>query len=455
MQGSRRSRTAAAACHRRPQPLASEVERPVSSVRFAAPCLLSLGSLLGIGMGNAFELYDFLIFSFFAIQIGRTFFPSGAHSTTLLGALALFGVGFLTRPLGGIVIGTYADRAGRKAAMVLSFVLMGIATVTLAATPSYVHIGVAAPLLALAARLLQGFSLGAEAGPSTAYLLEAAPPHRRGLYVAVQSATQGLAMLACALIGFVLSSRMTSASVDAWGWRVAVLLGALLAPLGIYLRRALPEDAYGGTQAAAEQPQTAVPVRLLVVGFVMLAAMTIGTYVRSYLTTYLQDTLHLSSSIAFGAGIVSGGCALVACPSAGLLSDRVGRKKVVLTALLISAVLTVPLFLLMNRFPTALIIGGVTAILSLAGWAGNVVCLTALAESLPAPHRAAALGTLYAVAVSVSGGSTQFLVQWLIQLTGSSLAPAWYSTVALGLGALAVSALSETASASRRQSRAP
>ncbi len=397
-------------------------------------------------MGNAFELYDFLIFSFFAIQIGRSFFPSGASASALLSSLALFGAGFLTRPLGGIVIGRYGDRAGRKPAMVLSFVLMGIATVTLAATPSYSRIGLAAPLLALASRLLQGFALGAEAGPSTAYLLEAAPIRRRGLFVAVQSTTQGLAMFACSLVGFMLSTRLAPASLDGWGWRAALLFGALIVPLGIYLRRTLPEGSDNGAPPSnLEDSTAAAPTRLVVSGLLILGTMTIATYVRSYMTTYIQDTLHLSSTIAFAAGLIGGGCALLGCPLGGMLSDRLGRKPVMLAALLFSAAVSVPCFALINRLPTLPVVCAATAILSVVGWAGNVVCLTALAESFPSRHRSAALGTTYALAIAAFGGTTQFAVQWLIERTGSPLAPGCYSAAALAVGALAVILIGETA----------
>src|SRR5580692_11474126 len=167
---------------------------------------MPLGKVFAVGLGNALEFYDFLTYSFFAIQIGHSFFPVAQTAHGLLFSLATFGVGFITRPLGGIVIGTFGDRAGRKPAMVLSFTLMGVGITGLALTPSYAAIGVAAPILLLLFRLLQGFAMGGEVGPSTAFLIEAAPPHRRGLYVAVQYMTQDLAVLVAGLVGFSLSN---------------------------------------------------------------------------------------------------------------------------------------------------------------------------------------------------------------------------------------------------------
>src|SRR5580658_987771 len=202
---------------------------------------LPLRKVVAVGIGNALEFYDFLTFSFFAIQIGHSFFPQSQTSHGLLYSLATFGVGFLTRPLGGVVIGMYGDRVGRKPAMVLSFGLMGASILGLALTPSYAQIGIAAPILLVIFRLVQGFALGGEVGPTTAYLIEAAPPHRRGLYVSLQLMTQDLAVLAAGLAGFVLTTWLTPAALDAWGWRIAFLVGASIVPLGLRMRRNLPD----------------------------------------------------------------------------------------------------------------------------------------------------------------------------------------------------------------------
>ena len=205
------------------------------------PQYIPVGKVFAVGIGNALEFYDFLTYSYFAIQIGHCFFPNSQTTHGLLFSLATFGVGFITRPLGGIIIGRFGDRAGRKPAMVLSFTLMGVGITGLALTPSYDTIGVAAPALLLLFRLLQGFALGGQVGPSTAYLIEAAPPHRRGLYVAVQFMTQDLAVVAAGLVGFGLSSFLSVAALDQWGWRLAFLIGAAVIPFGLYLRHSLPE----------------------------------------------------------------------------------------------------------------------------------------------------------------------------------------------------------------------
>lgn len=207
----------------------------------AEPVGLSGRHVAAVAIGNALEFYDFLTYSFFAIQIGRSFFPSANPTSSLLASLAAFGAGFLTRPVGAFVIGRLADRVGRKPAMFLSFGLMGLAMAGIGLTPSFATIGIWAPVLAIAFRLVQGFALGGEVGPSTAYLMEAAPLLRRGFYVAFQPASQQLAVLTAGLFGVGLSSALSDASLDSWGWRVAFLVGAIIVPFGLFLRNSLVE----------------------------------------------------------------------------------------------------------------------------------------------------------------------------------------------------------------------
>ena len=191
-------------------------------------------------IGNTLEFYDFTTYAFFAVTIGRTFFPAGDAWVSLLASVATFGIGFVTRPIGGVVIGAYADRAGRKPAMMLTIALMAIGMLMLALTPGYATIGLAAPVLVVIGRLIQGFALGGEVGPSTAYLIESAPPGRRGLYASWQIASQGLATLCAGTIGVLLSLGLSADQMQAWGWRIPFLLGLLIIPVGIYIRRAMP-----------------------------------------------------------------------------------------------------------------------------------------------------------------------------------------------------------------------
>jgi MFS family permease len=409
------------------------------------PVYLPLRKVVAVGIGNALEFYDFLTFSFFAIQIGHSFFPADRTSHGLLYSLATFGVGFLTRPLGGLVIGGFGDRAGRKPAMMLSFTLMGIAITGMALTPSYARIGVAAPILLIVFRLLGGFALGGEVGPSTAYLIEAAPPRRRGLYVALQYATQDLAVLAAGIVGYVLSSVLDPESLDDWGWRLAFLLGVAIVPVGLIVRRDLPETLHLPDPGAGPPTRT-VPVRLIVLGLLMLMATTICSYVLNYITTYAQDQLHMAADLAFGATVVSGLCGVTADPLSGLLSDRIGRRPVMLGGVALLIVLVLPIYVAMNAH-----LGGiamfyvVTAVLNLVAPFFTAPALITLTEALPKSVRSGVLATLYAVAISTFGGTTQVTVKYLTDLTGSPLAPAWYLTGALIVGAVAMLLVRETA----------
>ena len=290
---------------------------------------LTFGAVLGATIGNMLEFYDFVTYSFFATQIGHAFFPTKSEFGSLLLSLATFGAGFVTRPIGAIVIGSYSDRAGRRPAMLLSFAMMGVAILVLAITPSYNTIGVAAPIVVILARLTQGFSLGGEVGPTTAYLMEAAPVERRGLVVSLQPVSQQIAATAGALVGEILSLTMASDTLDTYGWRIAFLLGAGTLPFGLWLRRRLPETLHRiETPAIAVENNAAAKTlrgntRLLGLGLVILASGTIITYVAQYMTTYAQHTLHVDAPLAFATTAVSQWCRNC-CRAPGRLACRPG-----------------------------------------------------------------------------------------------------------------------------------
>ncbi len=419
----------------------------------AKPYVLPLRQVFPVAVGNALEFYDFLTFSFFAVQIGHAFFPGGARSHGLLFALATFGVGFLMRPLGGLVIGRMGDRVGRKPAMIFAFALMGAAVVMMALIPPYARIGIAAPILLVISRLVQGFALGGEVGPSTAYLIEAAPPHRRGLYVAIQSMTQDLAVLAAGIVGFALSSLLSPSALDAWGWRLAFLLGAAVVPVGLALRRRLPETLHSPEPLAAEGAVKAgtPSVRLLVLGFALLAMAGVYFYGVDYMTTFAQDSLHMGASTAFGATMVIGLGSVIADPLSGLLTDRVGRKPVMLTAAVLVLAVLVPGYAAMIRVHSIAVIYGVTATLAILQAFLTGPVLITVTESLPKASRSTALALLYAIAISAFGGTTQFIIKALTDATGSALAPAWYMTAALAAGGVAMLLIPESAPARLRR----
>jgi MHS family citrate/tricarballylate:H+ symporter-like MFS transporter len=398
--------------------------------------------VLVVGIGNALEFYDFFTFGYFAIQIGHAFFPTSAG---LLLTLATYGVGFVTRPLGGFVVGRYGDRVGRKPAMLWSFGLMGLAIVGLSVIPSYSQIGMAAPVLLVIFRLLQGFAVGGEVGPSTAFLIESAPQNRRGLYVALQMATQYLAVVAAGVVGFALSAWLSATQLDAWGWRIAFLIGAAIVPVGLYLRRHLPEQPPGSASISAAPVAGSVSLRLIVLSLMMIAAGTITAYTLGYMNTYMQDTLKFSTKLAFGETILEGLSVVSLALIGGSLSDRFGRKPLMLGGLTALLLLALPGYAAIGMARSAVLVYAVSAVLN--GLYGLYVgaAVVAVVESLPRSSRAGAFGILYAIGIAVFGGFTQFIIKWLIDVTGNPLAPAWYLSVALIVGGVAMTLLPESA----------
>jgi len=415
------------------------------SIGLAQSAGLSARRVAAVSIGTTLEIYDFCTFAYFAIQIGRTFFPQSWTSHGLLFSLASFGIGFITRPLGGIVIGRYGDRVGRTSAMLWSFGVMGAAILGLALTPSYAQIGIAAPILLVSFRLLQGFALGGEVGPSVAYLIESAPPHRRGLYVGILIATYSVATLIAGMVGFILAALLQPAQLDDWGWRIAFLIGAAVVPVGLYIRRSLPDTLHESGECVAPLPRSRISPRFISLSLMMVLAGTISSYVVDYMTTYAQDTLKLAAMVAFGATIVTGVCFPIAATIGGSISDRVGRKPVLFCGYGLMLILTVPLFSAMSKMPSQSVV--YTSIAILSGLQALIASMTMLgiSESLPSSLRSGAFGIIYAVGAAVFGGSTQFVIKWLIDLTGSPLAPAWYLTGALVIGGSAMMAMRESA----------
>jgi MFS family permease len=406
---------------------------------------LSRRQAMAIAAGNGLEFYDFVTYAFFATQIGHTFFPSKTPGLSLLSSLATFGVGFLTRPLGAIVIGRLGDRAGRKPAMMLSLFLIGVAITGLSLTPSYAAIGTLAPVLVIGFRLLQGFALGGEVGPSTAFLLEAAPPSRRGLYASLQATSADSAALVAGRVGVALASTLDAAQLDAWGWRVAQLLGVCIIPFALVLRRTLSETL---TAPAAEDPGGGCAkgyLRVFVLGVMMLSAATTNNYVLEYMTTYASNTLGMPAAISFGATAAIGASGLVCDTLGGWLSDRLGRKPVMIIPWLVLIVAIYPSFWVLERLRTGTALLAVSAILNGIQTLSSATIIVAITESLPRKVRSGAFALIYALAISVFGGSTQFLVAWIIHATGNPLAPAWYMLGAVTVGLIAMMRLPETA----------
>ena len=410
---------------------------------------LSKKQIAAVAAGNALEFYDFLTYTFFAVQIGEALFPGSGEAKLLL-SLATFGVGFVTRPLGGFVIGRFADRRGRKPAMILSFSMMGAAIVGLSLTPSYAMIGMAAPVLAVLFRMLQGFALGGEVGPNTAFLVEAAPPNRRAFYVSLQFATQNFSILIAGSVGLLLSSILTPEALLAWGWRAAFLVGALIVPFTIAIRKSLAETLVHDELRTAEAIGRRKVMILAVAGLLLLAGATIGTYTVDYLTTFAQRTLGMKASIAFAATVLLGISMTSFNLVSGWLADRYGRKPVALAGWLGMFLAGIPAFLLMVQYRNAATLFSMTALLGMLMGILTPPSVTLFTEALPARVRAGALGTVYAVSIAIFGGSAQFMEQLLIDRTGSQIAPAFYMTAAIAIGVIGVFMLEETGLKARR-----
>jgi MFS family permease len=419
------------------------------SAKLVAPKPLQVAAAV---IGNALEWYDFIVFGFFAVIIARLFFPAESQYASLLLTTATFGVGFFMRPVGGILIGIYADRRGRKASLLLIIGLMTLAIAMIGFAPTYAAIGIAAPLLVVLARLLQGFSAGGEFASSTAFLIESAPAHRRGFYGSWQMVGQGLAVLTGALLGALITRIFTPEALDSWAWRIPFLFGLVIGPLGLYIRRRLDEteDFLAITRNTGKQQALgaalAAHVRQVLATFGVVVSGTISFYViLLYMPTFARMQLHLPLDQAFSAQAISLACMIVLIPIFGALSDHIGRKPIMISALVLYFVLTYPLFSWMyaNQSFASLLVTQVILCCLLGAMFGPIS--TALAEQFQAHVRTTGLGTAYNMAVMLFGGFAPFFVTWLIQATGLPTAPAFYVMFGAVAGILAALLLKERA----------
>jgi MFS transporter, MHS family, proline/betaine transporter len=403
-------------------------------------------------IGNALEWYDFIVFGFFTVVIARLFFPSDNQYASLLLTTATFGVGFFMRPVGGVLLGIYADRRGRKAALLMVITLMTIAIAMIAFAPTYAAIGVAAPLIMVVARLLQGFSAGGEFASATAFLTESAPATRRGLYGSWQMVGQGLAVLLGAILGTLLTRSLTPETLDSWGWRIPFLFGLIIGPVGLYIRRKLDETSaflqsnrsLAGQQGAGSVLMSHVKEMLACLG--MVVSGTISFYViLIYIPTFARTQLHLPLDQAFLAQSIGLACEVVLIPICGVLSDFVGRKPVMITALVLDLLVTYPLFSWVSASPSFGALLTMQIILCSLFGVFNGPISTALAEQFPTRVRSTALAIAYNIAVMLFGGFAQFFVTWLIQATGTPIAPAYYLMFGAAVGLLAAFFLKERA----------
>jgi len=408
----------------------------------AAKKVTSRRAVVAAAIGNGMEIYDFTVYSFFAATIGRLFFPAHSALASLLLSFATFGAGFVMRPLGAMLIGSYADRRGRKPALTLTIALMTAGTALIAFTPGYATIGVAGTVLLVVGRLLQGLSAGGEVGAASALLLESATAGRRCFLVSWQGATQGAAALLGALVGASLSMTLSAEALGSWGWRVPFMLGLLIAPVGVYLRRHLDETHVD----AASEPDTGLVAtlrahgRTVLLGMFLIAGTTVSMYlIVFYMPTYLVTALHLPTTTAFIAACVAGATMLVMSPLFGALADRYQlRKSMMVTPSALAMLLAYPAFSWLIAMPSlataAIVVGVGVTLMSVGGGAGGALVM----EAFPRRHRATGMSVMYSLSVTIFGGFSPLIVTWLIGRTGSPLAPAFYLIAAQAISLLAL-----------------
>jgi MFS transporter, MHS family, proline/betaine transporter len=395
-------------------------------------------------IGNALEWYDFIIFGFLTVVIARLFFPAESQYASLLLTTATFGVGFFMRPVGGILLGLYADHKGRKAALLLIIVLMTAAIAMIGFAPTYAAIGVAAPLIIVLARLLQGFATGGEFASATSFLIESAPAHRRGFYGSWQMVGQGLAVLIGALLGALITRNLAAETLDTWGWRIPFLLGLVIGPVGLFIRRHLQEtEAFLEARGAAAVKQSfgtmlAAHVKEVLACMGIITSGTISFYViLLYMPTFARVQLHLPLDQAFVAQAISLACMIMLTPLSGALSDRIGRKPIIVAALTLYFVHVYPLFNWVHDHPSfgSLVFVQIVLCCLLGVFFGPMS--TAVAEQFAARARSTGLGIAYNLAVMIFGGFAQFFVTWLIVATGSPIAPSFYVMFGAAIGVVA------------------
>jgi MFS transporter, MHS family, proline/betaine transporter len=392
-------------------------------------------------IGNAFEWFDFIIYGFFAMMIAKLFFPAGNDTASLLLTFASFGVTFVVRPFGAIVLGDFADRHGRKAALTLTISLMMVGTAITAFAPTYASIGIFAPIMVVVARMIQGFSAGGEFGSATVFLAEQ-NPRRRGLYASWQFAGQGLSAVLATGFGAALNGLLTAQQMEMWGWRIPFLFGLLIGPVGYYIRRHVEETLEFRSAQTISAPlrETFVcgKTRLLVaIGTIVL--LTVAAYTAVYMPTYAIRELGLPPVGGFLAGLLAGAIQIAVVPVAGALSDRLGRLPIAATAVVAILVSVHPLFAWLVASPTIGCLLFIQAVIGIfvAAYAGAIAAL--ICELFPIRVRTTAVSTSYSLAVATFGGFAPFIIASFIDLTSNNLVPGYYvmfaatvSLVALG-----------------------
>jgi MFS family permease len=396
-----------------------------------------LHSVIRVASGNFLEMYDFMVFGYFSSAIGRAYFPASSEFASLMFSMTTFAVGFMVRPLGAIFLGAYIDHIGRRRGLLLTLALMSVGTLTIALVPGYESIGLFAPIVVVLGRLCQGFSAGVELGGVSVYLSEIATPGHKGFYVSWQSGSQQVAVVFAAVLGYALSTLMPAEQLQAWGWRIPLIVGCLIIPFIYMIRRTLRE-----TEEFAARKHHPTPAeiyasmlihwRIVTNGVAMVLMTTVSFYtITAYTPTFGKNILHLSQSDALLVTLCVGLSNLIWLPLMGSLSDRIGRRPL-LTCFAGLAVLTAyPAMAWLVNEPSFIKLLMVELWLSFifAGYNGAMV--VHLTEIVPVAVRTAGFSLAYSLATTI-GGSTPAIVTYLIHETGNRAVPgAWLSVAAL------------------------
>ena len=410
-------------------------------------------SILAAVIGNALEWYDFLAFAFMTPIVAKLFFPNNPadpdnNINQILLTTAVFGGGCFMRPVGGIVLGLYGDRKGRKAAMVMVTGLMAVAIALITMAPTYAAVGILAPLFIVLARLLQGFAAGGEFGTSTALLIEMAPPGKRGFYGSWQMTGQMVALLLGAAAGTLITEIFTQQQLMDWAWRLPLAFGLLIVPVAIYIRRHVEEpEAFKQMKAAQATGQVRQATlgemlrnhrRETLVGMGLVVTLTVSIYITfTYLTTFSTVTLKLPLRDTFLVQMASAVFMIVLMPLMGAWSDRIGRRPLMIGSLIGYLLVLYPAYAWLTAEPsiTRLLVAQLAICVFVSVYFG--VFSTVIAELFPANVRSLGMSLAYNIAVMIFGGFAQFIVTWLIRATGSPMAPAYYVMFGVTVGLIA------------------
>ena len=422
---------------------------------------VSKRNILAAVIGNALEWYDFLVFAFMTPIVAKLFFPSNPNDPSddlnkILMTTAVFGVGFFMRPVGGILLGLYGDRKGRKAAMVMVTGIMAVAIALITFAPTYQGVGIWAPIFIVLARLLQGFAAGGEFGTSTALLIELAPKGKRGFYGSWQMTGQMAALLIGAAVGTLITDFFTQEQLMSWAWRIPFAVGLLIVPVAIYIRRHVEEPETFVKLKAAQAAGTVRQVGVLemlrtharetLVGMGLVVTATVSIYITfTYLVTYSTVTLKLPLHDTFMVQMAGAALMVVLMPFMGAWSDRVGRRPLMIGSLLGYLIVLFPLYSWLTDGPTIAKLMTVQVVVCLFVSVFFGVFSTVMAELFPANVRSVGMSMAYNIAVMVFGGFAQFIVTWLIKTTGSPMSPAFYVMFGVALGLMAAFFIRERA----------